>query len=63
MGYRLDKKKVTPKTKLDMKVYEIDFGGHLKARLIVHEDGTIKVTNAVDGWGKSVTNFTSIEEL
>jgi hypothetical protein len=33
--------------------FEIDFGNHLKAMLIIDE-GEIKVTAAVNGWGASV---------
>ena len=33
--------------------FEVDFGGHLKARMII-EDGKLKVTDAMNGWGDSV---------
>ena len=33
--------------------FEIDFGGHLKAQMII-EDGKLKVTAAMNGWGDPV---------
>ena len=33
--------------------FEVDFGGHLKAQMII-ENGKLKVTAAVDGWGDTV---------
>jgi len=33
--------------------FEIDFGGHLKAQMII-EDGKLKVTAAMNGWGNPV---------
>ena len=33
--------------------FEIDFGGHLKAQMII-EDGKMKVTAAMNGWGDPV---------
>jgi len=33
--------------------FEIDFGGHLKAQMII-EDGKLKVTDAMNGWGDPV---------
>lgn len=33
--------------------FEVDFGGHLKAQMII-EDGKLKVTAAMNGWGDPV---------
>ena len=33
--------------------FEVDFGGHLKARMII-EDGKLRVTDAMNGWGDPV---------
>ena len=33
--------------------FEIDFGGHLKAKMII-ENGILKVTDAMNGWGDKV---------
>jgi len=33
--------------------FEVDFGGHLKAQMII-EEGKLKVTAAVNGWGDPV---------
>lgn len=33
--------------------FEVDFGGHLKAQMII-ENGKMKVTDAVNGWGDPV---------
>ena len=33
--------------------FEVDFGGHLKAKMII-EDGKLKVTAAMNGWGDPV---------
>jgi len=33
--------------------FEVDFGGHLKAKMII-EDGKLKVTAAMNGWGNPV---------
>ena len=33
--------------------FEIDFDGHLKAQMII-EDGKLKVTAAMNGWGNPV---------
>lgn len=33
--------------------FEVDFGGHLKAQMII-EDGKLKVTAAINGWGEPV---------
>ncbi len=33
--------------------FEIDFGGNLKAQMII-EDGKLKVTAAMNGWGDPV---------
>lgn len=33
--------------------FEVDFGGHLKAQMII-EDGKLKVTSAMNGWGDPV---------
>lgn len=33
--------------------FEVDFGGHLKAQMLI-EDGKLKVTAAMNGWGDPV---------
>lgn len=33
--------------------FEVDFGGHLKAQMII-ENGKLKVTAAMNGWGDPV---------
>ena len=34
-------------------ILKVDFGGHLKAQMII-EDGKLKVTAAMNGWGDPV---------
>jgi len=40
---------------LPEKIFEIDFGGDCKAEIVVN-DGLLKVTKAMNGWGNGISS-------